>query len=277
MSTLSFKLKVNDVLTDATAVALSDPTGAFGVRRTDSGAVVVADATAMTHDGTGLYSYSFEDPAAGLVYEYWVEWVYGGETFRVQKFSQAAAADDSGSYLSVADARALAGTLPGFAGLLAKDDATLAALLALATVDIDVAMRYQGRKFDPSQQLEFPRVAYGDLSPSTVQSMELSPFPYLPGVGGGSVIWDWDNDANAAVVPQKVKIACLCQAAWLTSSQFAARLEAIRSGLAGQSIGTGSETYLKPADLAAMSGGVNLGQRAAQIMELYRLRSGVML
>jgi hypothetical protein len=75
------------VLTDVTSAVLSDPTNTFGVRRTDTNAVIVADSTALTNTGTGLYSYTFTEPAPGLTYEYWMEFVYGGETYRVQKFS----------------------------------------------------------------------------------------------------------------------------------------------------------------------------------------------
>jgi len=62
---ISRKLYVGSTLTDATSVTLADPTGTFGVRRTDTNAVVVASGTAMNHDGTGLYSFNFTDPAPG--------------------------------------------------------------------------------------------------------------------------------------------------------------------------------------------------------------------
>jgi hypothetical protein len=37
----------------------------------------------------GLYQYSFEEPAGGLTYTYYVEWVYGGETYRDTKTYEA--------------------------------------------------------------------------------------------------------------------------------------------------------------------------------------------
>ena len=45
---ISFPWKVEGVLTDVTTAKLSDPTGTYGVKRNDTSAVVVADATAMT-------------------------------------------------------------------------------------------------------------------------------------------------------------------------------------------------------------------------------------
>jgi len=43
--------------------------------------LVVADGTALTKTATGVYQYSFTDPAADLTYQYVLEIVYDGETF----------------------------------------------------------------------------------------------------------------------------------------------------------------------------------------------------
>lgn len=83
---LDEKFKIGDTYIDPTYVKLSDPTGAFGVRRTDTGEIVVADAVSMTKSSTGQYTYTFTEPEASLTYEYWVEWVYDGETYRDQHF-----------------------------------------------------------------------------------------------------------------------------------------------------------------------------------------------
>jgi len=82
--TIREQFTIDGALTDVTAIVLSDPTSTFGVKRNDTGAVVVADGTAMTKVSTGVYSYSFDEPAAGLTYTYWVEWQYGGETYRYE-------------------------------------------------------------------------------------------------------------------------------------------------------------------------------------------------
>jgi len=64
---------------------LSDPTGAFGVERTDTSGVVVADATQMTRLSAGVYQHSFTDPAAGLIYHYYGEFTYGGQVFHLER------------------------------------------------------------------------------------------------------------------------------------------------------------------------------------------------
>lgn len=64
------------LLVDPFSVALSSPDGTYGVRRADTGAVVVSDGTAMVRQGTGEYEYQITDPAADLVYEGYLEIVW---------------------------------------------------------------------------------------------------------------------------------------------------------------------------------------------------------
>jgi hypothetical protein len=88
---ISFKHKVQGVLTDATSVVLRDATNTYGLRRVDTSAVIVASGTAFGHDGAGLYSTSFTGLVGGVNYQYAVEWVYAGETKReVRTFAAAA-------------------------------------------------------------------------------------------------------------------------------------------------------------------------------------------
>jgi len=70
---------------DPTSVKLSDPTGAYGVKRNDTNAVVVVDDTAMTNTAVGYYEYSFTDPAYDLTYTAYIEYVIDGETYRTPK------------------------------------------------------------------------------------------------------------------------------------------------------------------------------------------------
>jgi hypothetical protein len=79
---IRFAHRIAGVLTDATSVTLNDDTATYGVRRVDTGAVVVAAGTAFTHDGTGLYSYTLTGLTAGVTYQFSVEKVYAGETKR---------------------------------------------------------------------------------------------------------------------------------------------------------------------------------------------------
>jgi hypothetical protein len=97
---LNFTMRVGGVLTDATSVKLSDPTGTFGVRRQDTGDIIVADGTDYSHDGTGVYSYTIDGDllVAGKVYEYWRERVYNGVTARVERTFTAGLAEATGWY-----------------------------------------------------------------------------------------------------------------------------------------------------------------------------------
>src|SRR5574337_1479673 len=67
MSQITLERLVSGVLTDADAVVLEDETGAYGIKRNDTGAVAVAAGTAVTHVSTGNYAYdtSLLDPTAG--------------------------------------------------------------------------------------------------------------------------------------------------------------------------------------------------------------------
>lgn len=88
--TLQWKLYANSgTALSPTSVKLQDKDGIYGVRRTDTGAVVVASGTAMTHAGGGVYTYTFDEPDDGLTYEYSVrvaETIGGGSnTYYVEQ------------------------------------------------------------------------------------------------------------------------------------------------------------------------------------------------
>jgi len=79
--TISRTFSIGGVLTDMTSVKLSDPDATFGVKRNDTGEIVVTDNTAMTRTAAGTYEYSFAEPASNLTYTYSMEISYGGETY----------------------------------------------------------------------------------------------------------------------------------------------------------------------------------------------------
>lgn len=83
--TVTFTHTVNGSLADATDVRLSDPTATFGIKRNDTDEVLVADNTAMDHPSTGVYTYEFTEPDGATSYTAYIEWVYGGETFRAER------------------------------------------------------------------------------------------------------------------------------------------------------------------------------------------------
>jgi hypothetical protein len=79
---------VEGVLTDVTTAKLSDPTGTYGIRRlTPTQSDVVADGTAMTKAATGLYIYEYDDSSdpAGSTYTAYIEIVYGGATYHLER------------------------------------------------------------------------------------------------------------------------------------------------------------------------------------------------
>ncbi|HUU98034.1 MAG TPA: phage head-tail connector protein [Phycisphaerae bacterium] len=84
MSKIVKTFKVDGVATNMTSVKLSNYAATYGVKRNDTDAVVVVDATAMTNIGTGVYEYEFTDPADDLTYTYVLEYVYGGETYWIE-------------------------------------------------------------------------------------------------------------------------------------------------------------------------------------------------
>lgn len=74
---------VNGIPTDVESAVLSDPTGTYGVKRTDTNEVIVADGTAMTRVGVGTYEYEFND-IVGISYSAYVEFQYGSSSYYVE-------------------------------------------------------------------------------------------------------------------------------------------------------------------------------------------------
>jgi len=166
------------------------------------------------------------------------------------------------AYLTTTEADALAATLPAasLAAYLAATTAAKAAALELATIDIDSAMRYQGRRYDGTgeQVLEFPRYnGSGDTD-------------------GVATVWDWDATEEEAVIPLQVKLAVLFQADGILSGAVATRTSAGDRMIASESVGGMSQSYHAPATIMT-SGGILLVTRAAELMKRYRLRSGSLL
>jgi len=119
--------RVDGVLTDVTSAKLSDPTGTFGIKRLDTGAVVVPDSTDMSHVSTGVYQYEFEEPVEGIGYTAFVEIVYLGQTYHFETdFSAIIAAPEPGmgvSYSSLIErvGRAMFGIREGFSAAQLDD------------------------------------------------------------------------------------------------------------------------------------------------------------
>ena len=69
---------------DVTSVVLSNDTGTIGVIRDDTGASIVTPGTALFHPDTGVYTYTFADPAYGLTYVYWLKITDGAAVYYLQ-------------------------------------------------------------------------------------------------------------------------------------------------------------------------------------------------
>ena len=264
-TTIQFSFLVDGVPTNATSVALRDPADTFGVRRTDTLAAVVAAGTAMANQSPGVYAHAFTDPEAGLTYNYWVEAVYDGATYRFERNQSGPGAASGQSYLDVTDADALAATVPALAAWSAATTDQKTRALRQATSDVDAAMAYQGRRYAADQALEFPRVAAdGSSSPSAACCPPAD----------GSTVWDWDPTAAAAVVPRDVRLAVLYQADSVLAGEREPRIAAQHDGVVYDLTGTLAESYKQTTGPGVRTG---LARRAYTLMRKYRLRGGRLL
>ena len=164
------------------------------------------------------------------------------------------------SYLTYAAADAIAATVLDVTAYTAASSGDKTKALLMASLDVDRAMKYQGRKYLNTQEHQFPRV-HGDPA---VQSS----YPYdLP--AGGSEIWDWDPVTNTAIVPPYVNLAVLYQADSIIEGAREKRLKDLHDKITSQSADGLSETFSGNAS--------RLCRRAYESMREYKLRSGSMV
>ena len=168
------------------------------------------------------------------------------------------------AYLTVAEADALAASTVGLVQWPTATSTEKSNALDAATRLIDAAMHYQGRKYDGTQILQFPRVAYdaGDASRS--------------GTGAADVVWDWDALTSAAVLPPAVKRACLIEADEILQdlagkSQRWRRLDEQHQGVTFDLASGAAEAYRKGVPAAGRTG---LSRRAYELLAPYRVVSG---
>jgi hypothetical protein len=171
-----------------------------------------------------------------------------------------------GNFTDCDEAREMAATV----GItLSADDEVLGPQLELAAIDID-GEAFQGMKYDRDQLRKFPRYKRSSARGETY------PTPSTP-----SLVWDWNNETNTAVIPRDVKLANIFQVQWNTSAagkKSRNRIEAIQSGLTSQKIGSAEEQYVGSSKNPGGEGArlSLLCQRAQQLLKKYRLKSGVM-
>jgi hypothetical protein len=73
--------KINEVFTDADSAVLADPTGTFGVKRTDTGAILVAAGVAIPRVSAGLYRYTLTGQPGGVPLEWWPVLAWRGRPY----------------------------------------------------------------------------------------------------------------------------------------------------------------------------------------------------
>ena len=261
-TTINFTFTVNNVPTDATSVVLRDAGTTFGVRRTDTLAAVVPAGTAMTRVSAGVYAHAFTDPEPNLAYEYRVEAIHGGNTHRLAGNVAGGAAVDPRSYLTVAAADELAAALPALAAWSAATPPAKARALERASIDVDGAMPYQGRRYDPRQVNQFPRVAYDDAPAAA------------PGHDPRPTVWDWDAALNAPAVPEDVLLPVVIQADANLAGEREPRLAAQHDGVVYDQTGSVAESYKQTEGPGVTTG---LCRAAWVLLRKYRLKSGRIL
>ena len=174
---------------------------------------------------------------------------------------------DPTTYLTVAEADALAASMLGLLQWPTATSTEKANALDAATKLIDGALRYQGYKYDAGQTLQFPRVASADI-------IALGP---PPAAGCAlAAIWDWDATTQSAVIPAIVKQACLIEADEILQdlkgqSQRWRRLDEQHQGVTYDRAGAAAEAYRKGTPAFGRCG---LSRRAYDLLSRYRLRSG---
>ena len=165
-------------------------------------------------------------------------------------------------YLTTIEADALAATLPALAAWAAATSGQKSAALLRATLDVDNAMPYQGRRYAADQERQFPRVPY-DEAPGTA-GFDRDP---------RASVWDWDAATNAATVPEDVRLAVLIQADANLAGEREARLAAQHDGVVYDQTGALAESYKQTEGPGVTTG---LCRAAWVLLRKYRLKSGAL-
>lgn len=108
--TLRARHRIGGVLTDYTSLVLSDPTGTYGVKRVDTGEVIVAAGATPDHDGTGLYHIDIAGLIPGVQYQAYWERTYAGFTSHNYRIWVQGVTEADGYYVSRETVLRTAGT-----------------------------------------------------------------------------------------------------------------------------------------------------------------------
>ena len=214
--------------------------------RLDTAAIVASNVPMVASPTTaGRFTYTLTTAVAGVSYKFTATFVSDGIPGTITK-TQAAATEAIAAYNTLTTARATALGL-GLTRVTAASDAALTAVLLRAAMQIDSAMRYQGRKYDTLQEREFPRIE-----------------------GQGSLVQSTQG-ADTPTIPVPVLTAEVFQADYLLASPNSQRQQAIADGVSSQSVGGQSESY-RPDAKAEL-----LCVEARLLLVRFRLRSGALL
>ena len=152
MATLTFTTKIAGVLTNVTSVTLSDPAGAYGIQRVDTGVMAVAVDAAMSNTSAGTYAYDFSDAVGGVEYRAYVKWVYAGKTHYVESIFTASG--DTIALTGLTLKQNIRSILANDAKLM--DSGRLGALLGYDAVTKPECVFYQ----NPPERVSAPLITY---------------------------------------------------------------------------------------------------------------------
>jgi len=80
MATITYTTKFAGTLTNPTSVILTNSDSTIGIKRNDTGAVVVAAGSALTNTSTGTYVYTFTPPSEAVFYTSYIQIIASGRT-----------------------------------------------------------------------------------------------------------------------------------------------------------------------------------------------------
>lgn len=230
-------IKFGGVARDADETPLlTDADGLFGIKRADTGEIIVRAGEPFTRSGVGSYAFELADPIAGVTYIYARRLLLNGNTQHKTASVLATAVNVLPSYMTLAEADAMAASLPKLDAYKAADANGRQQLLAGATMRVDASRRWQGRKYHLDQVLEFPRIPHPRYLPLQNGYVQ----PVSPSY---TRVWDWDAINKTAVVPARVKLAVLYEADAMGDGERDRIIAAVSAGLTAQNTGSLSEQY----------------------------------
>jgi len=195
--------KVEDVLTDVTTAKLSDPTGTYGIRRlTPTQSDVVADGTAMTKVSTGTYRYEYDDSGdpAGSTYTAYIEFVYAGATYHLERdFNKPGAATYGITYTQIKT------HIADWLGLGRNSEGAGSDWDTSEVYRLDEAIRHGYWRFIYNAILPGEKTAHqwSFMEPTTSFTTTASDYLYdLPGDFGaiiGDILYDNDEDIDRVI------------------------------------------------------------------------------